>query len=515
MKIVKNQQRTKKLHKFWGIWKKYEDLLFNKCLSYTENYHNAQDLLSEVMQKAYAKKNTHILKSNPGGWLFKILTNLYFDKYRRTFKSGTHLTYTGNPELLDKERFLTSSTPLNKIINDEFHECIQACLEEMPPRRRHIARLYFLGYSYKEICFSYDLQPEAVRQAIQLCRSQIRKAVEHYQADYKNLPEKNDNRLKSKTLHLHLFRYQCLGITHYNYIVNSIPAYRLKQKEQSLCKYIQSHSTSSTRKVILAFNLSSQGKLNEALKILKDLIAEGYFCDEVFTLTIKILFLLNKKPKILELVDLAIKNLPSVPNKFYVWWMMSQKQYKYAEHFLKSNIMQGAPDIESRCLLVQIFEFQDKNMEAYLEGERVYSFSLNNPDIFIYHLKNLLILDGYKTARQFVKEQYRHANLSDLDSFYYLHFLVNEGNNSTRKEFITMFNKVRKKLFWHPDFALIKAIISPDRKVKILQRRCADYPACALSKYYLEIFTGQKTEVSALNYHEKIHLTIIKMIYGR
>ena len=514
MKIVQKKRGTEK-KKFWRVWQSYEDILFKKCLRYTLNYHNAQDLLSDVMLKASEKFNKKLLKENPCGWLVKILKNTYIDQYRRSCKRQISIMYTDNEEGLDSKSDLTFSTPLDDIFEEELQKCIERSLQKMPPRRRHLTLLLISGYTYQYISKSYGINLEAVRQMMLLSRNEIRQEINLYQSDKDVDYAVESTYFQSKELYSHLLKYtQEDGYVHYHFLVNSLPSNRLQQKEATMCKYISLCRKPNDTKLKLAFNLSSQGRFDDVLVILKELIDDCFYSEELFELQIKLLFILDRKQEVFKAIDKAIKSLSSVHSKFYALWMLSQNNYRYAEKFLLDNIGKGYSDLDLRLLLVEVYELQNKTVEAYEEGEKIYTYSKYNPDIYLYHLKNKLLFDGYKEAHELAESQYTHDTMSGLNCIYYLHFLVNDNCLGTDKKLLALFNKVRKRFFWHPDFALVKAFLSPERTAKFLHRRCADYPNCALSRHYLALLTGFNDDVPKLSFQEKVHLSIVKMIYN-
>ena len=513
---MKSEQKKKdnQTDTFWILWQSQKQFLLKICFIYTGNYHNAQDLLSEVMLKAYAKIDNQVFNGNPDRWLLTILKNAYIDNFRHKFKCKYKITYTDNTEAYQIKQNLKPSALTNDVSENEFYKIIESCLNNMPVRRGHICRLFFAGYTYDEICSSYEISQAAARQLICLSRNELRQQIELYYLDILGDKVSKSINSQKKVLHSHLLKYRQNGIVHYYNFVSSLSQVRLKQKEPTLKKYIRSHKQSNDRKLQLALNLSSQGRFNEALDILNVLIEKNYYCEDVFELQIQLLFLLNRMHEVLQSVDKAITNLFSVHPKFYVWWMISVDHFHFAERFLKANIKPNSPDTDLRLLLAEVYKLQGKHQHAYLECKKVNYYDNNNPQIYTYHLKNKITFEGYLQAREFTERQYKYDSKSAIHCFYYLHFLINEGSGLEDDSVILLFKKVYKKYFWHPDCALIKAFLYPDKKAKILKRRFNDYPECALSYHYLVQFTKIRIKVPKLNIQEKNHLFIIKKIYN-
>ena len=172
-------------------------------------------------------------------------------------------------------------------------------------------------------------------------------------------------------------------------------------------------------------------------------------------------------------------------------------------------------NVSLRLLLIKVYSLKEYDLEAYHECEEIRKYSSFQPEIFPYHLKNKLSKDGLELARAYAKEQQDNDGMSVIASIYYLHFLLSENKDLSNKEVSALYTRLRKKIFWHPDFALFKALIESDKTSKILQRRCRDYPSCVLSKYYLNVFSRYRTNASPLNLQEKIHLSIVSMIHEK
>ena len=114
---------------FWDSWLKHEKAVFNNCLNFTKNrHHDAQDLLSEVMVKAY--KKTDLTKSNKSilYWFLQLAKNSSIDKYRRELR----LIHLADMEIiLEGNRATPSLSPSHNLLKSELQLIIQNSIREL------------------------------------------------------------------------------------------------------------------------------------------------------------------------------------------------------------------------------------------------------------------------------------------------------------------------------------------------------------------------------------------------
>ena len=100
---------------FWELWQTQERNVFNYCFYHlTENFHDAQDLCSETMLKAYEKLPSANQNVKIRGWLFQLARHIYFDQIR---KKQTHLKY--QTIIVENE-----SSGANELFDEAFNEKI-------------------------------------------------------------------------------------------------------------------------------------------------------------------------------------------------------------------------------------------------------------------------------------------------------------------------------------------------------------------------------------------------------
>ena len=495
---------------FWKIWEENKQFLFNVCLFYTKRrFHDAQDLLSESMVKAMStvkKQDLH----NPLAYLTQLIKNTFIDQYRRCQQKDFNLIYTEDYDTHEKPIHFGKQSPLDELLDRELHNHIQQSFSKIPPRRYNLTKLYFLGYSYADIADSFCVSQDTIRRMVHVSRSELKESIQNYHSGKVAQPQTNDT-----TIYSHLVKYSNTGKAHYHNIVNTLPPIRLKQKELSIKNYLQANPYAVKRRYKLAVTLGSQGKFSEALRNLSELIVNDYHTEEVYDLLIRFSLLVSKRKQALHNTALAMKTLASPPPKFYAKQMLIKGQIYEAENYLKSTTLSDPSNIESRLLLAQVYEFSGKKFEAFKEYEAIHSECQSRPEMYSSHLHNKLIFDNRDQAEKLAEGHMECQPDSGLAIIYHLHFLISAGYDLSDQYIMGLLTRLKKLYNWHPDVALLKALMNPDKLSKILLRRCKDHTKCILSQHYLATFSDYKINVGNLSQQEKTHLSIVKMIHNK
>jgi len=123
----------------------------------TGNLEEAEDLTQEVLLKAFRFINQFKKGTNSKAWIFKIMTNTFINKYRKTKRNLKTIEFDKVSPFISK--VTTSSDRVNffenpeKIIMKEImDEQISKALNNLPPSYKAVLLLAELGeFSYKEI----------------------------------------------------------------------------------------------------------------------------------------------------------------------------------------------------------------------------------------------------------------------------------------------------------------------------------------------------------------------------
>lgn len=153
---------------FWPFWLAQEKKVFNYCyFRLTHHYHDAQDLCSETMLKAY--DNLPKVKSieNLKGWLFRIARHVYFDQIRR---NNCHLRFCLT---LEDEDFIPDQL-FNTALNDRVIIFIKRSILKLPEQHKNIVFDYFFhDKSYQQISMEQGETESQIRKVIFRFRKKV------------------------------------------------------------------------------------------------------------------------------------------------------------------------------------------------------------------------------------------------------------------------------------------------------------------------------------------------------
>jgi RNA polymerase sigma-70 factor (ECF subfamily) len=156
----------------------YMDSLYNVALRMTRNESEAQDLVQDAYLRAYRFFDKFEKGTNFRAWLFKILKNIYINKYRRELK---------RPQIVDVSDveasgdLVATATPedemLSKLLDDDVVSAIDALPEEF---RLTIILSDLEGFSYKEVAEILDCPIGTVMSRLHRGRRLLRSSLYNY-----------------------------------------------------------------------------------------------------------------------------------------------------------------------------------------------------------------------------------------------------------------------------------------------------------------------------------------------
>ena len=499
--------------RFWKMWTRHQDFMFKVCLIYSnQNYHNAQDLFSEVKLKAGKRVQKEQTLINSRSWFSNLITSVHIDRHRKERKNKLKLVQVGDTKDNHWLNQISQITPFNYLLEQELKEYFKKSAEGFSYRHYHISNLYFTGFSYRDIADSFIISEESVRKIVQLSRKVLRKSLRNYHKDLDASELIGEAEFSGSKQIPHLFAYSKETELHYFQHTNTVQEGRLCQKEQSAKKYLARYEKSYSKKYELAEILCSQGKVNEALTILESLLRSGYHSKEVYNLRVILLDLLDRDKEIFRNISSALERLQFPSFHLYAWSMIVCTGYNKAVSFLEENLKMNPDNLDSHLLLVRLYIMLGNYQESYNHCLTINDLDTDNREVVVYQIFNVLKLKGVYKVKDCVFGLFESCADSPLINLYMLHFM-NSGGQTGIKMYRSLFIKMQKKYFWHPDIALVKAMHSPEKATKILSRRCREYPDCVLSKYYLSQFTGKVVTLKKLNFQEQVHYSIIRSIY--
>ena len=505
---------------FWAKWLTLRKALFKKCITITDQYHDAEDLLSEVMYKAYLKrpKDKRDLKHFEN-WLGVLVKNIAVDIKRHNQK----LIHIEDIEILLHDKSVEfSRSPRQEVLYQEHLFLINDSIKDFSPKYRHIVHNYFINdYNYEDITKAYNLNAEYARKIVSKARKKITEYLNSYETGKKNIATIPDLNLEVDNIYDHSIMVGTPHNFHFCTIFTDVTPGRLKQKEKSYQEYISKTPSSGLKRLLLAKNLMSQGKLSAAKTELDLLIDENYNDDDVFEYKLLISKILGNDIELKSITNLAVDMIPNPP----IWIKALQLQVnacrKSSAEFYQIHLSNNPKDINSRVQYIHLLEEMEHHQNSCNECKNLQKYSPYNLKIMPIFILHKLNFENFTTAKDYTKSCFNLNPNSITVSIYHLHFIVRDYKSLKDTGFINLIlSRMRKKYAWHPDFALFKALIEQkehgniQKRTKTLIRRCSDYPGCAISKYYLKIFGKvNDLDLPELSPSVRLHLEIVKAIY--
>lgn len=139
------------------------DALYGAALRMTGNRQDAEDLVQETYLKAVRDLDRHREIASVRGWLFRILTNTYIDRYRKARRSPSEVVFEDEGPFdraadlddntgLDAEALLRDPREIEAFLVRFVSDDVKAAVDELPETFRLAVVLRdLLGFSYKEI----------------------------------------------------------------------------------------------------------------------------------------------------------------------------------------------------------------------------------------------------------------------------------------------------------------------------------------------------------------------------
>ena len=139
------------------------DALYGAALRMTGNRQDAEDLVQETYLKAVRDLDRQREIASIRGWLFRILTNTYIDRYRKARRSPTEVPFEDEGPFdraaglddhpgLDAEALLRDPREIEAFLVRFVSDDVKAAVDELPETFRIAVVLRdLLGLSYKEM----------------------------------------------------------------------------------------------------------------------------------------------------------------------------------------------------------------------------------------------------------------------------------------------------------------------------------------------------------------------------
>lgn len=159
------------------------DALYRTALRMTRNQQDAEDLVQETSLRAYRFLDKFQPGTNLRAWLFKILTNTYINRYRKTANEPRVDSIDDTEEFalynhLDTEAASRGGSVEAQVL-DRFAEAdIKKAIEALPPQYRMTVLLADVeGFSYNDIAEITNVKKGTVMSRLFRGRRLLQKAL--------------------------------------------------------------------------------------------------------------------------------------------------------------------------------------------------------------------------------------------------------------------------------------------------------------------------------------------------
>ena len=163
------------------------DSMYRTALRMTKNSADAEDLVQETCLKAYRYFDRFEDGSNLRAWIFKILTNLFINRYRKQAKQPTAVEYDEAGEFYLYNQMVESGAvseeqgPEKDLFNRTLGEDVSRAIDELPEDFRIVVVMAFLeGLSYEEIADALDVPMGTVKSRLHRGRKMLQKSLYQY-----------------------------------------------------------------------------------------------------------------------------------------------------------------------------------------------------------------------------------------------------------------------------------------------------------------------------------------------
>ena len=182
------QQSDRTRREFEALALEHVDPLYSAALRLTKNERDAEDLVQDALLRAYRFFDRFERGTNIKAWLFKILTNTFINKYRRTVKERSIVEGpeqdTVQAQVASRETSDQAADPerwfFDRLLSDEVLRAVDA----LPLDFRMVVILADLQeFSYREIADILDVPVGTVMSRLYRGRRLLQTALARYAVD--------------------------------------------------------------------------------------------------------------------------------------------------------------------------------------------------------------------------------------------------------------------------------------------------------------------------------------------
>jgi RNA polymerase sigma-70 factor, ECF subfamily len=179
-------QRRKQRRDFENTALPHLGSLYGAAFRLTRNPRDAEDLVQDVMLRAYRFWDSFEPESNCKAWLFKILTNTFINQYQKTKRhrevlSAAQTEQEATDGVLVHEGAMAQRDPEGILLDHSLSEDVARALEDLPADFRVAVVLCDVeGFSYKEIAEIMECPVGTVMSRLHRGRRLLRQSLREF-----------------------------------------------------------------------------------------------------------------------------------------------------------------------------------------------------------------------------------------------------------------------------------------------------------------------------------------------
>lgn len=162
----------------------YLDSLYRAALSMTRNAQDADDLVQDTFVRAFQYFDQFRAGTNARAWLFRILTNLFINAYRRNKREPERSSFEELEDfylynrLADANQAAGSEPPEQAVLNKIQGDAVREAIAKLPDEYRETVVLADLHeFSYQEISEMLEIPIGTVRSRLSRGRKLVQRAL--------------------------------------------------------------------------------------------------------------------------------------------------------------------------------------------------------------------------------------------------------------------------------------------------------------------------------------------------
>ncbi len=171
--------------RFTDLWSTHNVPIRGYISSLVRDPAEAEDLTQETFLRVIRKVDTLRDETKVSSWLYRIATNLCYDRFRRSSRRKESVSLdapVGQTSGAAEERTLpdTTAPPLERLLEQsEMSSCVQRTIKELPDRYRAVILLHDLeGMTDPEIADMLGCSLGAVKIRLHRARERLKSALE-------------------------------------------------------------------------------------------------------------------------------------------------------------------------------------------------------------------------------------------------------------------------------------------------------------------------------------------------